>query len=72
MSGVAAALAHLHRAITAGRDNVRGVWNKHGHIDKGGVASKFLQRLSRLETVYSDGHVIGGAEQLAAVARKFQ
>ena len=72
MSSVAAALADLHRAITTGRDNVRGVWNKHGQVDKGGVASKFFQRLSRLETVYSDGHVIRGAEQLAAVARKFQ
>ena len=72
MSGVAAALADLHRAITAGRDDVRGVWNKHGHVDKRGVASKFFERLSRLETVYSDGHVIGGAEKLAAVTRKFQ
>ena len=51
---------------------MRRVRHKHSHIDKGAVASKLLQRLSGLETMDSDCHVIGGTEKLATVTGKFQ
>ena len=63
---------HLDSAITAGRDNVRTVRYKDSQVDKRGVASKLLERLSGLESVDPDGHVVRGTEKLTTITRELK
>ena len=63
--------SHLHTTVTTSGQHMWGVGEKNSHVYKGGVSSKLFESLARLEAMNPQSLVIGAAQELTTVSRKF-